>query len=151
MLAARPASGISRSRLSSNATASFSSLHGTICTRPDNRMGAHLYKGSSSQPPRLTAFSWLPCTSTMTDKSKRPKGPGDGVLSTLNLAIDGLNLAKEVASVTPAKAAFGTVAILLTMIRVNPVLSCNEILYTHASPGHDGQRTGLCGTRTVLC
>ena len=45
----------------------------------------------------------------------------------MNVAIDGLNLAKEVASVTPAKAAFGIVAILLTMIRVNPVLSCNEI------------------------
>ena len=64
----------------------------------------------------------------MTDKSQRPKGPGDGVLSTLNLAIDGLNLAKEAASVTPAKAAFGTVAILLTMIRVNSVLSRDEIL-----------------------
>ena len=62
----------------------------------------------------------------MTDKSQRPKGR-DGVLSTLNVAIDGLNLAKEVARVTPAKAAFGVVVILLTMIRVNPILSCNEI------------------------
>ena len=78
----------------------------------------------------------------MTDRSERPKGPGDGVLSTLNLAIDGLNLAKEVASVTPAKAAFGTVAILLTMIRVGP-LPNNEVLQAHTSPGHDGQRTGL--------
>ena len=55
----------------------------------------------------------------MTDKSQRPKGRRDGVLSTLNLAIDGLNLAKEVVSVAPAKAAFGTVAILLMMIRVS--------------------------------
>ena len=55
----------------------------------------------------------------MTDKSQQPKGR-DGVLSTLNLAIDGLNLAKEVSSVTPAKAAFGTVVILLAMIRVSP-------------------------------
>ena len=64
----------------------------------------------------------------MADNSQQPKGPGDGVLSTLNLAIDGLNLAKEVASVTPAKAAFGTVAILLTMIRVITFPSCNETL-----------------------
>ena len=66
----------------------------------------------------------------MTDKSQQPKGR-DGVLSTLNLAIDGLNLAKEVSSVTPAKAAFGTVAILLAMIRVSLLLSCNEKLYAH--------------------
>ena len=54
----------------------------------------------------------------MTDKSQQPKSRG-GVLSTLNLAIDGLNLAKEVSSVTPAKAAFGAVAIILAMIRVS--------------------------------
>ena len=90
-------------------------------------MGAHLYKvsGSVSQPPRLTAFSSLPCASTMTDKSQHPRGR-EGVLSTLNLAIDGLNLAKEVSSVTPAKVAFGTVAIFLTMIRVSPLLSYND-------------------------
>jgi hypothetical protein len=53
----------------------------------------------------------------MADNSQRPKGR-DGVLSSLNVAIDGLNLAKEVSSITPAKAVFGSVAILLTMIRV---------------------------------
>ena len=67
----------------------------------------------------------------MTDKYQQPKGQ-DGVLSTLNLAIDGLNLAKEVASVTPAKAAFGAVAILVTMIRVSPLLSYNERPQAHA-------------------
>ena len=74
----------------------------------------------------------------MTDKSQRPKGRRDGVLSTLNLAIDGLNLAKEVASVAPAKAAFGTVAILLMMIRVS-LPPCNETPQAHTSPGHNGQ------------
>ena len=63
----------------------------------------------------------------MTDKSQQPNGQ-DGVLSALNTAIDGLNLAKEVMDVAPAKAAFGTVAILLTMIRVNSILSSNGIL-----------------------
>ena len=66
----------------------------------------------------------------MTDKSQQPKGR-DGVLSTLNSAIDGLNLAKEIASVTPAKAAFGTVAILLIMIRVSPLYSYSEWPQAH--------------------
>jgi len=50
-------------------------------------------------------------------KTPRPKGR-DGVLSTLNVAIEILTLAKEVSSITPAKAAFGSVSALLTMIRV---------------------------------
>jgi hypothetical protein len=48
---------------------------------------------------------------------QRPKGR-DGVLSALNVAIEGLNLAKEISSITPAKAVFGSVCILLVMIRV---------------------------------
>ena len=67
----------------------------------------------------------------MTDKFQQPKDQ-DGVLSSLKVAIDGLNIAKEVVNVAPAKAAFGTVATLLTMIRVNPLLFCNEILQAHA-------------------
>ena len=42
----------------------------------------------------------------------------DGLLSSLNAAIDALNLAKEISSATPAKAVFGSVSILLTMIKV---------------------------------
>ena len=87
----------------------------------------------------------------MADKSQRPKGPGDGVLSALNIAIDGLNITKDVIDIAPAKAAFATVAILLTMIRVSALLSCNEAMQAHASPGHDGQQTGLRQTRAVLC
>ena len=86
----------------------------------------------------------------MTDKSQQPKGL-DGALSTLNVAIDGLNLAKEVVSITPAKAIFGSVAILLAMIRVNSLLFCDEGFQVHTSPGHDGQRSGLCRSRDVLC
>ena len=67
----------------------------------------------------------------MTDGSERPKGR-EGILSTLNVAIDGLNFAKEVADVTPAKAAFGSVAILLTMIRVSPISSeLRHFKFTH--------------------
>ena len=57
----------------------------------------------------------------------------DDALSLLNVAIETMNLAKEISSITPAKAVFGTVSILLTMIRVrflpfsiiHPRLTCN--------------------------
>ena len=86
----------------------------------------------------------------MTDKSQQPKGR-DGVLSSLNMAIDGLNLAKEISSITPAKAVFGSVAILLTMIKVCFFTFCVETVQVHTEPGHDGQRTGLRRTWTILC
>ena len=60
----------------------------------------------------------------MADKSQQPKGR-DGVLSSLNMAIDALNLAKEASSATPAKAIIGSVAILLVMIRVCSLLFCD--------------------------
>jgi len=57
----------------------------------------------------------------MTDNFQRPKGR-ENALSALNVAIDGLNLAKELSSITPATAVFGSVSILLTMIRVSFLL-----------------------------
>ena len=53
----------------------------------------------------------------MDANSKRQKRQ-DNALSLLNAAIEAMNLAKEVSSMTPAKAVFGSVGILLTMIRV---------------------------------
>jgi len=85
----------------------------------------------------------------MQAKSQRPKGR-DGAISSLNVAIEGLNLAKEVASVTPAKAVFGSVSILLVMIRVCFFIFCDETAQIHMHPGHHGQQTGLCRTRTGL-
>lgn len=64
-----------------------------------------------------------------TNKSRLPKGR-DGVLSSLDVAIDGLNLAKELSSITPAKAVFGSVAILLIMIRVSFFLFYDETFRT---------------------
>ena len=49
----------------------------------------------------------------------------DGALSALNTAIEAMNLAKEVSGVTPAKAVFGSVSVLLTMIRVRSLLTAN--------------------------
>ena len=55
-----------------------------------------------------------------------PKAPQlggrDNVLSSLNVVIETLNLAKEVSSITPAKAVFGSVSLILTMIRVGFLL-----------------------------
>ena len=42
----------------------------------------------------------------------------DGALLLLNAAIEVMNIAKEASSPTPAKAVFGSVSIILTMIRV---------------------------------
>lgn len=77
----------------------------------------------------------------MQASSQRPKERG-GVLSTLNVAIEALNLAQESCSITPAKAAFGSVSALLTMIRVcSLLLDCGVPI--HITPGVYGQRTRL--------
>ena len=66
----------------------------------------------------------------MAAKSQRPKGR-DGALSSLNIAIDAVNLAKEISSITPAKAVFGSVSILLTMIRVRSHPSHDPVFHVH--------------------
>ena len=53
----------------------------------------------------------------MDAKSKRQKRQ-ENTLSLLNVTIEALNLAKEVSSATPAKAVFGSVSAILSMIRV---------------------------------
>ena len=52
------------------------------------------------------------------DKDSRRQQRQDNVLSSLNVAIEGLNLTKEVLSITPAKAVCGSVSVVLVMIRV---------------------------------
>ena len=54
----------------------------------------------------------------MDPDARRQKGR-ENVISSLNVAIETLNLAKEVSSITPAKVVFGSVGIILTMIKVN--------------------------------
>jgi len=67
----------------------------------------------------------------MEGDSQQPEGR-DSVVSSLNMAIDGLNLAKELSSITPAKAACGAAAVLLTMIRVSSPPLCDEPRQVHA-------------------
>jgi hypothetical protein len=52
----------------------------------------------------------------MASTSQQPIGH-DGVLSALDIVIQGLNLAKDTCGIPPAQAVFGTVSALLTMIR----------------------------------
>jgi len=78
----------------------------------------------------------------MAAKPQQPKGR-DGTISSLNVAIEVLNLAKEAASITPAKAAFGSVSILLTVIRVSLFLSYDRTFHVQMLSGFDGQQTGL--------
>ena len=54
----------------------------------------------------------------MEAESQQPK-EREGVISALNGFIETFNLAKEVSSNTPAKAVFGSVSVLLSMIRVS--------------------------------
>ena len=52
-------------------------------------------------------------------------------LSLLNVAIEAVNLAKEVTSATPAKAVFGSVGSILSMIRVCSFLFSGDISKIH--------------------
>jgi len=55
----------------------------------------------------------------MTEFYRRPNWKErDSVLSSLNVAISGLNLTKEATSVIPAKTVFTAAGVLLTTIRV---------------------------------
>ena len=64
------------------------------------------------------------------DANSQQKKRQEGIISSLNAAIEAMNLAKGVATVTPAKAVFGSVSILLTMIRVSVPLS-DRLLQIH--------------------
>jgi hypothetical protein len=72
----------------------------------------------------------------METEPQRPEGR-EGAISALNEAIEALNPAK-VSSFPPAKAVFGSVTVLLTLIRVCFLLSCNDLLRVHTSLGLDG-------------
>ena len=58
----------------------------------------------------------------MEAKSQPPEERED-VISTLNGFIEAFNLAKEVASIAPAKAVFGSASVILAMVRVSRLLA----------------------------
>ena len=66
----------------------------------------------------------------MSPQSQQPKRQ-ENALSLLNAAIEVINLAKEVSSPTPAKAVFGSVSILLKMIRVHFLPFSDDLFQVH--------------------
>ena len=85
----------------------------------------------------------------MATNTRRPKGRV-GLVSALNAAIEALNHAKEISSINPAKAAYGSVSVLLTMISVRSPLSCGDELPADLQPGSYQQLPGLRRDRTQL-
>ena len=66
------------------------------------------------------------------DADSRRQKHRENVLLSLDAAIEGMNLAEEISSHTPAKAIFGTVSALLKMIKVYLLLFCGDGLwFTH--------------------
>ena len=83
----------------------------------------------SSLPPR---------TSTMASTSQQTTGQDDA-LSTLDVFIQGLSLAKDTCGIPPAQIALGSALLLLTMIRVYfPHMLRRQISDSHCL-GHHGQ------------
>ena len=77
----------------------------------------------------------------MEAQSQRPK-EREGTASALNAAIEAMNFAKELSSITPAKAVFGSVSVILTMIRVSFLVFVDQ-LETEMHLGRDDQQDGL--------
>ena len=69
----------------------------------------------------------------------RPQSPKDQDhwVSALSTAIEGFNLAKEVVNIAPAKVAFGSVAIILAMIRVRS--DCPQSFVSTLSQAQDSK------------
>ena len=78
----------------------------------------------------------------MAPPSQRPKGR-DGVISTLDLVIQGLTLAKDTCGFPPAQAALGAASVLLTMIRVRSFIFHRGGPPVHVCSGLRGQQAGL--------
>ena len=86
----------------------------------------------------------------MASPSQRPKGR-DGVISTLDLVIQGLTLAKDTCGFPPAQAALGAASALLAMIRVRSPLFYRGGLPVHVYSGLRGQQTGLRRPWAGMC
>jgi len=110
----------------------------------DDKMAADPYlgSGSSSQPSSRTVFSQVPRVPTMDAKSRRPK-ERESAIPALNAAIEATNLAKEIAGIASANAAFGSVGDLLTMVRVCFLPFCGDGPQIHMYPGFGDKRGGL--------
>ena len=84
----------------------------------------------------------------MATEPQQPKEKNKRTLIALNMAINGLSIAKEASSMTPAAPALGSVIALLTIIKV--CLLCDKMLQVYTRLGLDGQRSGLRRAWVVL-
>lgn len=87
-------------------------------------------------------LSQLHRVSTMDTNPQRQK-EHDGSISLLNAAIEALNLAKDLSSITPAKVVFASASTLLTMIRVCVSLFSDGLFQVHVQSGLHGQQNRL--------
>jgi hypothetical protein len=111
---------------------------GTIIT--GSRLARSVLPHSCSpHPPRVSTMA----------SSQPPKGR-DRILSTLNVLIQAIDVAKDACGVPPAQIALGSASVLLTMIRVCSPILCEDEPLTHVFLGHDVQRPGLRGAWAVL-
>ena len=67
----------------------------------------------------------------MDAKSSKQQKRRENALSLLDAAVEAVNLAKEISGATPAKAVFGSVSVLLTMIMVRFLLFSDGMLCVH--------------------
>jgi hypothetical protein len=81
----------------------------------------HQGSGSSLQPAGDNGFSCRLDFESMYVNAQRRKRR-ERVLSSLNVAIEASNLAKESCSITPAKPVFASFSVILTMIKVYSLL-----------------------------
>jgi hypothetical protein len=86
----------------------------------------------------------------LTMASSQPPQGRDRVLSTLNVLIQALDIAKDVCGIPPAQIALGSASTLLTMIRVCFLILREDEPLTRVSVGHDVQRPGLRRAWAVL-
>jgi len=77
----------------------------------------------------------------MEAKSQRPN-EREGAISALNMAVEDLNVAEKASSIPPTKAVFGSVIVLLALIRVRLLLFCDDPLRVHTQLGLNGQQAG---------
>ena len=88
----------------------------------------------------------------MNPKSQRPERQ-DNTLSLLNAIIEVANLAKEVSSPTPAKAVFGSVGVILTMIKVyySSPMTYSRLTYDQDSMANKSDYVDLGLTCVNVC
>ena len=89
------------------------------------KIAARLYwRSESSSQPAGNNFPSDHINFGAMDPDAQRQKRRDIVLSSLNVAIEASNLAKEFCSITPAKPVFSSLSVILTMIKVYLLLRC---------------------------